>query len=535
MQDRQLTVQSILHHGAAVYRDSQVAAFDGEQVLRTTFECRADRIARLAGALRRLGIRPGDRVATFCWNSAEHLEAYLAVPAMGAILHTANIRLFPEQLAYVVNHAEDRAIIVEASLVPVLAKAAARFRTVEHYIVIGGGAVAELPGPHTRYEEMLEAESACYPWPDLDEHSAAVVCYTSGTTGNPKGVVYSHRSIYLHSMSITSANCAGLGQNDHVLVVTAMFHANSWGLPHAAWLAGSDLLFPGRFLQTETLCRLIARERPTVSSAVPTVWSEILRYADVHHPDLSSLRFVLCGGSAVPFALVEGFQNRHGVRMFQAWGMTETSPIAAVAHPPKHCAPGDEAAYRARTGRVIAGMELRVVDNGRVLPCDGESVGEFEARGPWVTGAYFGGEGADRFHDGWLKTGDVGTLDSHGYLQIKDRAKDVIKSGGEWVSSVELENAIMAHPDVVEAAVIGVPDPRWDERPLACVVLREGSAADAASLREFLCGRVAKWWIPERWAFVDAIPKTSVGKFDKKVLRARQQEGVIAVVEAAGG
>jgi fatty-acyl-CoA synthase len=533
MQDRQLTVQSILHHGAAVYRDSQVAAFNGEQISRTTFEVRAGRVARLAGALLRLGIRPGDRVATFCWNSAEHLEAYLAVPAMGAILHTANIRLFPEQLAYVVNHAEDRAIIVDRTLAPVLARAAARLRTVEHYIVIGGTG-AELPGPHTCYEEMLEAEPACYPWPDLDERSAAVICYTSGTTGNPKGVVYSHRSIYLHSMSIASANCAGLGETDRVLVVTAMFHANSWGLPHAAWLAGSDLIFPGRHLQAETLCRLIARERPTVSSGVPTVWSDILRYADVHHPDLSSLRFVLCGGSAAPLSLIEGFQNRHRVRMFQAWGMTETSPIAAVAHPPKDCAPGDEAAYRARTGRVIAGMELRVVDDGRVLPCDGVSVGEFEARGPWVTGMYYGDEGAGRFHDGWLKTGDVGTLDARGYLQIKDRAKDVIKSGGEWVSSVELENAIMAHPDVVEAAVIGVPDPRWDERPLACVVLREGSAANAPALCEFLCGRVAKWWIPERWAFVDTIPKTSVGKFDKKVLRARHQEGAIAIVEAAG-
>ena len=533
MQDRQLTVQSILQHGAAVHRESQVAAFDAEQVIRTTFADRAARVERLAAALRRLGIRPGDRVATFCWNSAEHLEAYLAVPAMGAILHTANIRLFPEQLAYVVNHAEDRAIIVDAALIPVLAKAAAQFRTVEHYIVIGDTA-EELPGTCAGYEEMLGAEAPCYPWPDLDERSAAVICYTSGTTGNPKGVVYSHRSIYLHSMSITSANCAGLGQNDRVLVVTSMFHANSWGLPHAAWLAGSDLLFPGRFLQAEALCRLIAQERPTVSSGVPTVWADILRYADTHHPDLSSLRFVLCGGSAAPLSLIEGFQNRHGVRVFQAWGMTETSPIAAVAQPSKDCAPGEEAGYRARTGRVIAGMELRVVDDERVLPADGESVGEFEARGPWVTGAYYGDEGADRFHDGWLRTGDVGTLDARGYLQIKDRAKDVIKSGGEWVSSVELENAIMAHPDVVEAAVIGVPDARWDERPLACVVLREGSPVNAAVLREFLNGRVAKWWIPERWAFVDAIPKTSVGKFDKKVLRARQQEGAIAIVEAAG-
>jgi fatty-acyl-CoA synthase len=533
MQDRQLTVQSILQHGATVFRESQVAAFDGEQVVRTSFADRADRIARLAAALQRLGIRPGDRVATFCWNSAEHLEAYLAVPAMGAILHTANIRLFPDQLAYVVNHAEDRAIIVDSSLVPVLAQAAARFRTVQHYIVIGE-ATAELPETQIGYEEILGRECACYPWPDLDERSAAAVCYTSGTTGNPKGVVYSHRSIYLHSMSITSANCAGLGQHDRVLVVTAMFHANSWGLPHAAWLAGSDLLFPGRCLQAEALCRLVAQERPTVSSGVPTVWADILRYADAHHPDLSSLRFVLCGGSSVPHSLIEGFQHRHGVRVFQAWGMTETSPIAAVAHPPKDCAPGEEAVYRARTGRVIAGMELRVVDGGQVLPCDGESVGEFEARGPWVTGAYYGDQGADRFHDGWLKTGDVGTLDARGYLQIKDRAKDVIKSGGEWVSSVELENAIMAHPEVVEAAVIGVPDARWDERPLACVVVREGSAVTASDLCGFLEGRVAKWWIPERWAFVDAIPKTSVGKFDKKVLRARQQQGAITVVRAVG-
>jgi fatty-acyl-CoA synthase len=531
MQDRQLTVQGILRHGASVYGDSEVATFDGERICRASYAQVANRIERLAAGLLRLGIRPGDRVGSFCWNSGEHLEAYLAVPSMGAVLHTLNVRLFPEQLAYIVNHAEDRVIIVDAALAPVLAKAAGRFRTVERYIVVGKPPV-ELPGESIGYEELLGAERACFDWPELDERVGAVMCYTSGTTGNPKGVVYSHRSIYLHSMSINSANCVGLSQNDRLMVVTSMFHANSWGLPDAAWLAGCDLLFPGRFLQPETLCRLITQERPTVSSGVPSIWADLLRYADIHRPDLSSLRMVVCGGSAVPGNVIESFYNRHGVRIVQAWGMTETSPIAGVAHPPKGCTPTEEGEYRAKSGRVVAGVELRIVDEDKVLPADGESVGEFEARGVWVTGSYYGGEGPERFHDAWLRTGDVGTLDSRGFLQLKDRAKDVIKSGGEWVSSVELENAIMSHPDVVEAAVIGVPDPRWDERPLACVVLKAGATASAAALCTFLQNRVVKWWIPERWAFVEAIPKTSVGKFDKKVLRARQAQGEIAIVDA---
>jgi fatty-acyl-CoA synthase len=531
MQDFPLTVQAILRHGVNVFGDSQVAGFDGGQVRRSTFVQEAERIGQLAAGLRRLGIRAGDRVATFCWNTTEHLEAYLAVPAMGAILHTANVRLFPDQLAYIVNHAEDRIVIVDANLAPVLAKAACQFRTVERYIVIGGPGEG-LPRECIDYEELLQGAGAGFEWPDIQEDDGAVICYTSGTTGNPKGVVYSHRSIYLHSMSICAGNCVGLSQDDRVLVVTSMFHANSWGLPHAAWLSGSDLLFPGRFLQPEPLCRLIAEEQPTVSSGVPSIWADLLRYADVCGPDLSSLRVVLCGGSAAPRALIEGFHSRHGVNIVQAWGMTETSPIAAVANPPKRYTAAEKAEYKARSGRVIAGVELRLVDDNKILRKDGELLGEFEARGPWVTGSYYGGEGVERFHDGWLRTGDVGTLDEQGFMQLKDRAKDVIKSGGEWVSSVELENAIMAHPDVVEAAVIGVPDARWDERPMACVVLRAGAPADAAALRCFLQERVVKWWIPERWAFVDAIPKTSVGKFDKKVLRARQQQGEIVVVEA---
>jgi len=532
MQDRQLTVHSLFRHGATIYPDSRVAGFDGERVGSTTYEKTAIRVAKLAAAFRRLGIRPGDRVATFCCNTPEHLEAYLAIPSMGAVLHTLNLRLFPEQLAYVVNHAEDRVILVEASLGPALAKAASQFKTVERFIIIGPN-----PGCFPRecldYEEVVAAEVPQEDWPDLDERSAAAMCYTSGTTGNPKGVVYSHRSIFLHSMGLNSANCVGLSENDRVLVATAMFHANSWGLPHAAWVAGSDLVFPGRFLQAEVLCRLIAAERPTVSSGVPTIWGDILNYADAHPVDLSSLRMVLSGGSSVPRSLIEGFQSRHGVRIVQAWGMTEMSPLGVIAHAPKSGVTSREVDYLAKAGRPLAGVEIRIVDGGRVLPADGESVGEIQARGPWVTGAYYGEEAAEKFQDGWLRTGDVGTVDAHGFVQIKDRTKDVIKSGGEWISSIDLENAIMAHPAVLEAAVVGVPDPRWDERPLACVVLRDGARVTSDGLREFLADRVAKWWIPERWAFLEEIPKTSVGKFDKKRLRAQQAEGSIVVVGAA--
>ncbi|HEY8517400.1 MAG TPA: long-chain fatty acid--CoA ligase [Candidatus Binatia bacterium] len=530
MQDHPLTIRDLFEHGRRVYSDSEALTFDGEGVQRATFGQIGERVERLAAALDRLGVRPGDRVGTFCWNEQQHLEAYLAVPSMGAVLHTLNIRLFPEQLAYVINHAEDKVILVDDSLVPLLARVADKLKSVEHIIVVGNGDASAL-GKTLRYEELLAAESTGFAWPEIDESSAAAMCYTSGTTGDPKGVVYSHRSTYLHSLAATSGAVFALNQNDSVLLIVPMFHANAWGLPYAAWLVGASLVMPGRFLQAEGLCRLIKLARPTLSGAVPTIWSDILRYAETTRVDLSSLRMVVCGGSAVPRILMERFEERHGLRMIQAWGMTETSPLAAIALPPRGCDIADEMDWRAKTGRVVAGVELRIVDgDGNVLPWDGQAVGEIEVRGPWITGSYYRDPAPEKFHDGWLRTGDVGTVDEKGFIQITDRAKDVIKSGGEWISSVELENAIMAHPDVIEAAVIGVPDDRWQERPLACVVLREGAQRSPEKLAEALSTRVARWWIPERWSFIDEVPKTSVGKFDKKVLRSRFAEGKLEVL-----
>jgi fatty-acyl-CoA synthase len=530
MQDRPLTVSGLFEHGATVHAESVVATWEGGAARRARFAEVAERARRLAAALTRLGIRPGDRVATFCWNAQEHLEAYLAVPSMGAVLHTLNVRLFPEQLAWVANHAADRVVLVDDSLVPVFARVASRLETVEHVVVIGDGDATGLGREALPYDALLAAEAPVFDWPAIEERTAAAMCYTSGTTGNPKGVVYSHRSTVLHSFAVCAGSAYALSDRDGVLLIVPMFHANAWGLPYAAWMTGADLVLPGRFLQAEPLCRMIADLRPTISAAVPTIWNDILRHGEAHPLDLGSLRLVVCGGSAVPRTLIERFEERHGLRIVQAWGMTETSPIAAVALPPSGCCPEDEIAWRAKTGRVVAGVELRVVDGtGRVLPWDGVSAGEIEVRGPWITGSYYRDDAPEKFHDGWLRTGDVGTVDSKGFVQITDRAKDVIKSGGEWISSVELENQIMAHPDVVEAAVIGVPDPRWDERPLACVVLRPGATVTSRGLAAFLAERVAKWWLPERWAFIAEVPRTSVGKFDKKVLRAQYARGELAV------
>src|SRR5215469_1511384 len=528
MQDYPLTINAIFKHGERVHHASQVITLTGDECRRASFAQVAARAARLASVLKKLGVESGDRVGTFGWNTQTHMEAYLAVPCMGAVLHTLNLRLFPDQLAYIINHAEDKVIIVDGSLVPLLARVASDLKSVKHFIVAGPGDASAL-GSTLSYEDLLDSEEPAFHWPDIDERSAAAMCYTSGTTGNPKGVVYSHRSSFLHSLAACSASTFGLTERDRILLIVPMFHANAWGLPYAGWLAGADLIMPDRFLQAEPLCRLIAAERPTFSGAVPTIWNDILHYSDSHPVDLSSLRLVTSGGSAVPRSLIERFKQKLGVTILQAWGMTETSPLAAVAHPPKGTKQEAEMDWREKSGRIAGGVELRIVDGETILPWDGTALGEIEVRGPWITASYYGEATPEKFHDGWLRTGDVGTVAPNGFIQITDRAKDVIKSGGEWISSVELETKIMAHPDVMEAAVIGVPDDRWDERPLACVVLKQGSTANPTELKAFLSNRVAKWWIPERWALINEVPKTSVGKFDKKVLRKQLADGTLEV------
>jgi fatty-acyl-CoA synthase len=533
MQDSPLVLSSLLRHGATVFAESRVRTFENDSVREATYAEVAQRAARLAGALAGLGVQQGDRVGTFLWNTQEHLEAYFAVPSMGAVLHTLNLRLFPEQLAYVINHGQDKVVVVDATVLPLLAKVAGDLTTVEHYVLVGDGDTAGLGDvPVHRYEDLLAAAAPEYAWPELDERAPMAMCYTSGTTGNPKGVVYSHRSTWLHSMASVSGNGFGITEHDTVLPVVPMFHANAWGLAYSGWLAGADFVLPGRFLQAEPLARMISELRPTVAGAVPTIWNDLLSYVEEHPTDLTSLRLVACGGSAVPLRLMQRFEQEHGMHIVQAWGMTETSPLAAIAHVPAGVPEQQQWEWRARTGRVMAGVEMRLVgDDGQVLPWDGEAVGEIQVRGPWITGAYHLDDDPQKFMDGWLRTGDVATVLPNGFVQITDRSKDVIKSGGEWISSVELENTLMGHPAVFEAAVVAVPDARWDERPLACVVLRPQASATPAELRDFLSDKVARWWLPERWTFVESVPKTSVGKFDKKVLRAQYADGELTVEE----
>ncbi|MGQ0465135.1 MAG: long-chain fatty acid--CoA ligase [Sporichthyaceae bacterium] len=531
--DYQLTVPAIFAHGRALYANSEVASYDGTACRRATFAEVADRATRLAGALQALGVEPGDRVGTLSWNNQEHLEAYLAIPSMGAVLHTLNLRISPEQLTWVINHAEDKVVIVDGSLTALLAAIRPGLTSVEHVIVVGGPDEA-LPDA-LDYDALLAEQAAEFEWPFVDEKSAAGMCYTSGTTGDPKGVVYSHRSTYLHSMGCCLASSFGLTEHDRVLPVVPMFHANAWGLPYGSWFAGSDLIFPGPHTQPDPLSRLIVAERPTVSGGVPTVWADLTRYLEDHPADLSSIRFIGCGGAAVPRHLMARYLEKHGVRIVQAWGMTETSPIAAIANPPRDLLGETELDWLSRTGRPIPGVEMRIVDDSNtVLPWDGQAIGEIECRGPWITGDYYRVENSGRFHDGWLRTGDVGTIEPNGFVRITDRSKDVIKSGGEWISSVDLELYLAGHPDVVEAAVIAVPDPRWDERPLACIVPRDGTRPTPEELRAFLAEKFPKWWLPEHWAYIDAVPRTSVGKFDKKVLRARHEAGGLDVLGGEG-
>jgi fatty-acyl-CoA synthase len=532
--DAPLSVASILRHGRDVYGDSSIITVGEGGNRRASFLEVSANAARLAHGLRSLGIQGDQRVGTFMWNNQEHMEAYLAIPSMGAVLHTLNIRLFPEQVSYIATHADDQVVIADSSVLPLLARCIADMPTVHTVVVTGDGDAAEIESAGkqiVRYADLLAGGETSYAWPDVDERNCAAMCYTSGTTGNPKGVGYSHRSMWLHSQAACTNNSLGLSSNDVALVIVPQFHANAWGIPYASFMAGADLVMPDRFLQSEPLVRAIEAEKPTMSGAVPTIWNDILNYlrANPGH-DISSIKRIICGGSAVPRALMEAFDKELGITIIQAWGMTETSPLGSVARPPRGLS--DEAAwdYRTTAGRFAFGVEGRIVDDaGDVLPRDGKAVGELEVRGPWVAASYYKDDDPAKFDDGWLRTGDVGTIDPRGYITLTDRAKDVIKSGGEWISSVELEGTLMAHPAIREAVVVGVADERWQERPLAGVVLHDGKSVTAEELKTWLADRVAKWWVPERWAFIDEVPKTSVGKFDKKVLRKAYNDGELQV------
>ncbi len=529
MQRTQLTVTEVMRRGPQLFGGSEVVTRTETGSRRASYAEIGGRVARLANALASLGVGSGDRVATLGWNNQEHMEAYLAIPCMGAVLHTLNLRLTPQQLVHIVNDAKDKVIIADGSLVPLLAVIREHVPTVEHVIVFGEGDTGKLDD-HVTYDDVIAAQPSTYDWPEIEEDSAAAMCYTTGTTGDPKGVVYSHRAIWLHCFAVWGA--FRLDERERLLLIVPMFHVNAWGIPYVAWMLGCTLLLPDRFLQPEPLCAFITAERPTFTGGVPTIFTGMLQYAQATNADLSSIKRAICGGSAVPRALIQAFRDKLDIELIQAWGMTETSPLGCIAFPPAGVAAEEEVDWRSKTGRAVPGVDLRIVgEDGSELPWDGRSVGELEARGPWITGSYYGVEAPERFHDGWLRTGDVGVIDSRGYLQITDRSKDVIKSGGEWISSVELENHLAAHPAVAEAAVVGVADAKWEERPLAAVVLRPGAQAGPEDLRSFLDGKVARWWLPERWTFVEELPKTSVGKQDKKVIRQLYTDGKLDVQE----
>jgi fatty-acyl-CoA synthase len=500
----------------------------GAGLAKSTYADFAERTARLAGALQALGVRKGDRVGTFAWNSHRHLEVYFAAPMMGAVLHTVNIRLAAPDIRYIVNHAEDRVLIADASTWPLLEPIHRDLKSVRHVIIMKDTPQAEIPPGALDYEALLGSARPVDAWPRLAETDAAGMCYTSGTTGHPKGAVYTHRAIFLHSMASSMTDVLGISERDVILHIVPMFHANAWCVPFAGVMNGATQYFGGPNPQPRDIVEIVHQERVTFVGAVPTVWIAIDAILEAEPQwDISSIRAIPIGGSAAPRTLIEKFEKKYKARMIHAWGMTEMSPLGTIGRlkSPMESLP-DEARYaiRAKQGYPAVCVDLRIVDDaGREQPWDGRSMGEIQVRGPWVIASYYNApESADRFTpDGWFRTGDVATLDPEGYVQITDRTKDLIKSGGEWISSIDVEVIIMGHPKVLEAAVIAVPHPRWGERPLACVVPKPGVSLAREEILDWLRPRLAKWALPDDVVFIEAVPKTSVGKFDKKVLRER--------------
>ena len=528
MMDFPLTLPHVLERSAKLFGAREIASRMPDGMHRYTYAEFHGRVHRLAHVLESLGLQRGERVGSLCWNSYRHLELYFAVPCFGAVLHTLNLRLAADQLAYIINHADDRVIFVDASLLPLLAQIRDQIPCVRHVVVMRDVESGERPD----YEALLEAAPATrYAWPDLDEKEACATCYTSGTTGNPKAVLYTHRALVLHTFALAFSDSFGICARDTVLQLVPMFHANGWGIPYTALMMGSRIVFAGRSLQPEDVAALIQDERATFTAGVPTIWMGLYGLLERKKYDLSSLRLVICAGSAMPRQFVESFIKKYGIPFMLGWGMTETTPIATLMTPTGavQALPETERFdVLARHGMPLPGVELRILDEqGGELPWDGATMGELQVRGLWVTNGYYNDprgfeEGQSQsFQDGWFRTGDVATIDAGGFIQIMDRTKDLVKSGGEWISSVDLENALMGHPKVMEAAVIAVSHPKWQERPLACIAPfpQYRDSITKQELLDFLAPRVAKWWLPDDVVFIESVPKTSVGKFNKRALR----------------